>query len=149
MFASMKPINILCTYEPSSNFEHTNRFIRLVNRVDRHFKYCRLKQKYPSLHENYNKPTHHVAQLVQWLDWGLDFPRVDFFFDAYTILLIERVTGILLAEVNQLFCEADHLPLSSPEVKNGCSPPPVPLRLHGVHKENFTFTSTSTLLFHP
>lgn len=51
---------------------------------------------------------------------------VDFFSNAYTILPIHRVTGILSADIMQLGCEADHSHPSSPEVKNEWSTPSSP-----------------------
>jgi len=74
--------------------------------------------------------------------------RVDFFSKVYTNCLIQRETGIFSADVNQLFSEAAHSPLTSLEVKNDWSTSPFPIRLHDVHKDKFTFTSTATFLSH-
>jgi hypothetical protein len=42
------------------------------------------------------------------------------------------VTGALTSEATFRWYEADHLPPTSAEVRNGGTMPPLPIRLHGV-----------------
>jgi hypothetical protein len=45
---------------------------------------------------------------------------------------IQWVPGVFPPGIKQMGREADHSPLSSAEVKNGGSIPPLPIRLHGI-----------------
>jgi hypothetical protein len=73
---------------------------------------------------------------------------VDFFSNVYTVLPIQRVTGILSADIMQLGREADHSHPSSPEVKNEWSATSSPHMSSWCVEGQLHNYSTATFIFH-